>query len=464
MRKCTRIAVVMGTILVSLSGCEPPASPVEHSNASLSATQIPMRVFSTSPTLGMTLTSVTDPQSPKYGALGIFTDKVAEYTHGAVAFSPTQWNANSGKSVIEQVGISGDGRDAAYDNGGALNPVWGFMYNSLPFGLDFERMVTFLYERGGLALAQSLVDKKGLNVKVLPVVGSEPQGSGYLKHPVGKVYCNGEADCKKESSIGLAGICQAGWTWRYLPPAQSILDGACDQMVTDGEIASKSIHFVSSVPGTTVVGAVQQGSVTAFEFATALDDADPATGFFPDPPSAGPITQAYQNPGHKGLRFYHTPSWHQPFYLGWVLINKSAVWDGLSSDVQFAIEQASKDALLESFGKSGSVQCDALKRMFTANDDQVQLDTLGNPMLVAGKPVSADLKWSEWPKDAIDRLQAATTAYLESLKGGASPTVDQQDFATVIGSLRAFMADIHYKWKPNKFEYPAKACPQPMPL
>jgi hypothetical protein len=49
---------------------------------------------------------------------------------------------------------------------------------------------------GVLRLRQSLVDQKGLNVKVLPVVGSEPLGSGYLKHPVGKMYCNGEADCK----------------------------------------------------------------------------------------------------------------------------------------------------------------------------------------------------------------------------------------------------------------------------
>jgi TRAP-type mannitol/chloroaromatic compound transport system substrate-binding protein len=423
-----------------------------------------MRVFSASPTLGMTATSVTDPQDPKYGALKIFTDKVSEYTDGAVAFSPTQWNADSGKTVIQQVGVNDDGRDAAYDNGSALNPTWGFVYNSLPFGLDFERMVTFLYERGGLALAQSLVDAKGLNVKVLPVVGSEPQGSGYLKHPVGKVYCNGESDCKKESAIGLAGLCQAGWTWRYLPPAQYILDGACDRLVTEGVIPQKHITFISSIPGVTVVGAVQQGAVTAFEFATALDDGDPATGFFPNPPSEGPITQQYQNPGHKGLRFYHTPSWHQPFYLGWVMINQSSVWNALASSTQAAIELASKDALLESFQKSGSVQCDALRRMFAANDGQVQLDTNGNPILVDGKAVSADMKWSEWPKDAIERLQTSTDAYLESLKGGATPTVDQQDFATVIGSLRAFMADINYKWKPNEFEYPDKACPQPMPL
>lgn len=470
MRKCVQVVVanptipIIGALVVWLSGCDVAPSTIERSTVPLSSTQISMRVFSASPTLGMTANSVTDPHSASYGALGIFAEKVADYTGGAVAFSPTQWNTDAGRSVIEQVGVCGDGRDAAYDNGAVLNPVWGFIYNSLPFGLDFGRMVTFLYQRGGLALAQSLVDKKGLNVKVLPVVASDPQGSGYLKHPVGKVYCNGEADCKKESAIGLAGVCQAGWTWRYLPPAQYILDQACDQLMAEGVMPSKDIHFVSSVPGMTVLGAVQRGAVTAFEFATALDDADPATGFFPTPPSEGAITQQYQNPGHRGLRFYHTPSWHQPFYLGWVLINKSAVWDVLTSDVQAAIERASKDALLESFATSDSVQCDAMKRIFTANDGQVQLSASGDPLLVDGAAVSADMKWAEWPKDALERLQASTDVYLESLKGGASPTVDQQDFATVIDSLRAFMADIHYKWKPNDFEYPAKACPQPMPL
>jgi hypothetical protein len=146
------------------------------------------------------------------------------------------------------------------------------------------------------------------------------------------------------------------------------------------------------------------------------------------------------------------------------MINKSSVWNALASSTQAAIEMASKDALLESFQKSGSVQCDALRSMFTAIDGQVRLDTNGNPILVDGKVISADMKWSEWPKDAIDRLQASTAAYLQSLKSGATPTVDQQDFATVIGSLRACVADIHYKWKPNKFEYPDKAWPQPMPL
>jgi TRAP-type mannitol/chloroaromatic compound transport system substrate-binding protein len=463
MNKDWSIVFLSGLVSVSWLGCE-RGSSIESSSLSLTAMEIPMRVFSASPTLGMTLTSSTDPAVPNYGALKVFADKAASYSNGAVSFSPVQWPLDSGKTVIQQVGMSGDNRDAAYDNGGALNPVWGFIYNSLPFGLDFEHMFAFLYERGGLALAQSLVDAKGLNVKVLPVVASEPQGSGFFKHPVGKVFCNGEADCKAESSIGLEGVCTAGWTWRYLPPAQYILDVACNQLIAEGKIPGKSIAFVSSVPGMTVLGAVQSGAVTAFEFATALDDADPVSGFFPTAPASGPIVQAYQNPGHKGLRFYHTPSWHQPFYLGWIMINKSAVWDTFAPEVQAAVEQAAHDALLESYEKSGSVQCDALGRMFSANDGQVQLNPDGSELLVGGQTRSADLKWSEWPKAALTRLRAATDAYLESLKGGATPSVDQQAYRDVLGAIRAYMDDIHYTWKANKFEYPDKACPQPMPL
>lgn len=456
---------VVGLGLVGLIvGCGAQTPGIERYQAALSSTDIPMRVFSTSPTLGAKADSVTDPTSPKYGALKVFMDNVAAYTGGAVTFSLTQWNADSGKTVVQQVGIGGDARDAAYDNGSALNAVWGFIYNSVPFGLSFDRMVEFLYERGGLVLAQSLLDGKGLNVKVLPVVGSEPQGSGFFKHPIGKVYCNGEADCHQETAIGLEGLCQSGWTWRYLPPAQYIVDRACDQLVAEGAIPSKRIRFVASIPGMSVLGAVQQGAVTAFEYATALDDYDPTSGFFPVLPTSGPILAASQNPGHKGLRFYHTPSWHQPFYVGWVMVNKSAVWNTLDAATQAAIERAAKDALVDSYTRSGAVQCDALTKMLEHNNGQTQLDQDGNSIMVDGNPVSADMKWSEWPKDALDRLQAATDAYLESLKGGAAPTPDQVDYATVIGALRSYMDDIHYRWKPNKFEYPQKACPQPMPL
>jgi len=220
MRKNTWHIIGCGSAAALILGCgSPKTTALESESTKLvkATTPIPMWVFSASPSLGARSGSVSDRKDPNYSALMVFMDKVAEYTNGTVTFSQTTWTSANG--VIKQVGINGDGMDTAYDSGTALNSTWGFVFNSAtPFGLDFEAMVPFPYEEGGLALAQALVDEKGLNVKLLPVVGSPPQMSGYFKHPVGEADCKGEAECKAETPIGLEGLCQGGWTWRYLPP------------------------------------------------------------------------------------------------------------------------------------------------------------------------------------------------------------------------------------------------------
>jgi hypothetical protein len=428
-------------------------------------TTIPLRVFSTSPSLGAKSTSVSDHNSPNYSALAVFFDKVKKHTRHDVAFQIASWSASTSTSIIQQVGINNDAgeggvaRDAAYDSGTALNPVWGFMYNSIPFGPDFDLVMRFLYEEGGLDLAQSLVDARNLNVKVLPVVGSPAQGSGYFKAPIGGVQCEGDSDCLRQKSIGLQGLCQAGWTFRYLPPAQNVIDSACDQLVKERIIPAKSIKFISSIPGKTVLGAVQQGDVTAFEFATPLDDYDPPTagsGFFPAlaSPLAGRVEPAAsQNPGHKGLRFAHFASWHQPYYVGWLMLNKTEVWNKLSHSNRRAIEHAAKEALEESYWYSKSLQCKALKKILDHNDHEAQLDADGKPIVVSGKPVSADMKLSEWPSDALARLKKATDEYLESVKGSSTPSADQKDYAQVLRAYQSFIKKTGYKWDPKHFDY-----------
>ncbi|HEX7505871.1 MAG TPA: hypothetical protein VF550_03805 [Polyangia bacterium] len=429
---------------------------MESASLALSPITIPMRVFSASPSLGAKASSVSDRKDPNYGALMVFIDKVAAYTGNAVNFSMTSWAATAPNTVIQQVGIDGDGRDAAYDSGTSLNPVWGFVFNSsIPFGLSFDRMVEFLYDDGGLALAQSLVDARGLNVKLLPVVGSTPQTSGYFKHPIGDAKCQSDSDCKRETPIGLEGLCQAGWVWRYLPPAQNVLDGACAQLVSEGVIPSKNISFVASIAGQSVLRSVQLGAITAFEFATALDDYDPppaGTGFFPPLSTENPVPSTSQNPGHRGLRFAHFPSWHQPFFIGWLMVNKTSVWNNLAPESQVAIEQAAKDALAESQSSSKSLQCKALKNILQHNDGQVQLQLNGTPLVVNGKTVSADIKLAEWPDAALDRLKTATDVYLELLKGGTSPTPDQLEYRTVIAAHRSYMQQINYVWDPLHFD------------
>jgi TRAP-type mannitol/chloroaromatic compound transport system substrate-binding protein len=411
--------------------------------------QIAMRSFSANPSVGGSATSVGDIASPSYGALAIFMEKAAAYTQGSVSFSIVNWAPTAPNTVIEQVGIQGDGRDAAYDTGGALNPIWGLFYLSMaPFHLGYEQTLDWLYEGGGLDLAQSLIDARELNVKIIPVLSSNPQIAGHFKAPIGGARCDGEPACEQTEAIGLAGLCTAGWTLRFLPPGQDILDRACDAMVADGSIAAKNLGFVNAISGLSNLAAIQSGLVTGFEQATPMDD---RVLFFPELGPA-PIVQAQQNPGHKGLRFLHFPSWHQPFLLGFVLLEQSTLWNSLTGRQQRALERAGRDALRESFETSESVQCERLSQLLAFNDDQVQLDPEGAPILDEnGEPIPADLHVARYGRPALNRLREATEAYLESLRGAAEPSADELEFRQVYDSILDYERRIRFRWRAPRF-------------
>lgn len=425
------------------------AGPPSEAPSAIPDIHIAMRSFSPNPTVGGGPSSVSDVNSPNYGAIKIFMDKAAAYTNDQVTFSVASWNPTAPNTVIEQVGIDGDLRDAAYDTGGALNPTWGLFYLSMaPFHLSYRETLDWLYDAGGLALAQSLIDARNLNVKIIPILSSPPQTAGHFKAPIGSAACEGEPACENTAGIGMAGLCTSGWTLRFLPPGQVIMDRACDAMVADGTIPAKNLSFVNAISGLSNLAAIQSGAVTGFEQATALDD---LSLFYPEPGPA-PVTQALQNPGHKGLRFLHFPSWHQPFLLGFVLLNRAAVWDTLTPSQQRALERAGREAVRESFETSESVECDSLSELLGFNDGQVQLDSSGNPLLGAdGEPIPADLHVSTYGRDAIRRLQDSTATYLESLRGGANPTQEQLEYRQIYDSILAYEESIRFRWKPTKF-------------
>lgn len=410
---------------------------------------IPMRSFSPNPSVGGSETSVSDVDSPNYGAIKIFMEKAAAYTNNGVKFSIASWSPTAPNTVIQQVGISNDSRDAAYDTGGALNPTWGLFYLSMaPFHLNYRQTLDWLYDGGGLDLAQSLLDARNLNVKIIPVLSSNPQIAGHFKAPIGRAKCEGESACENTAPVGMAGLCTSGWTLRYLPPGQFILDGACDAMVADGSIPAKNLTFVNAISGLSNLAAIQSGAVTGFEQATPMDD---LALFYPDPGPA-PVPQSLQNPGHKGLRFVHFPSWHQPFLLGFVLLNKTTVWNTLTRKQQRALERAGRDSVGDTFETSESVQCERLRALLAFNDGQVQLDAAGNPILDAnGQPIPADVHVSDYGRPALARLQDSTAAYLESLRGGVNPTQEQLDYGQIYDSILAYEHRIHFRWKPTKF-------------
>jgi len=149
-------------------------------------------------------------------------------------------------NIVAAVGAGGPlaggkGFDAAYISGSTLNKAWGFIYNSgVPFGPNFDEFLGFIYGKNiddglttGLDFLQTIFDKRKKNVVAIPIAGSCHQGSGYFMKPVG--------DAGSTAGIGLKGLCQEKWTFRYLPPAQYVLDRACDNLVKDGVIPKKNI-------------------------------------------------------------------------------------------------------------------------------------------------------------------------------------------------------------------------------
>lgn len=453
--------------------------------------------YSGSPTIGRGKGTSTDPRNPGYGAMTIFIQKVMDHTdeHGpdALPFGQKvifEQNQSIGREVNAlRAGVQFANTNAVPPARTFSDPSWGFIYNSVPFGMNFEQTLGFLYDAqssgpggNGIELAQAILDSRGGTQIVFPVVGSTMQGSGYFPRPIGKPDCNvGDTDCENQGNgIGLAGLCTSGWRIRYLSPPQDIVDRACDILVTRGVIPSKTLTFYPAVGGQSVLLPMQRRTMQGFEFVNPFDDlvdffplknanptdplGDPDAGnldcspalAFPIPP--GTLTNCTQNIGQIGARYAHHPSWHQPFLLSWMHVDKAA-WNSLNTAQKAAILRASKDSVIESYNAAESVECRKLKDMLDFNDGISQRNLDGTVLLVAGNPVSADITMARWPEDALKVLREARDDYLSSLEGPSDSnkkTNDQKDFSSILKlwTQYAASAGATNKFDPGKF--PAK--------
>ena len=331
------------------------------------------------------------------------------------------------KSVLAAVGAGGPlaggtGLDAAYISGSDLDPAWGFIYNSgIPFGPTFDEFSGFLYGRSvdggaesGLELLQQILDRNGRNAVAIPIVGGTQQASGYFMLPVG----SGGAT----PGIGLAGLCGQNWTFRYLPPAQYVLDRACDDLVAAGVVPKKNIRFVSAVAGGgSLVKAVADGQLQAFEFASPLDDVSQLFGL----PEG--------NPGTVGTRFVHFPAWHQQFLVTYLIVNKKA-WSALSPAQQTLFQVVARDHVLLSYAENLRQQGPKLKEILAAN---------------AGDPDEKKrLVLVTWPESDLRLLQAATIRFLNART--SDPAIgeqDRKDYARILDALRAYVSANNGYWK-----------------
>lgn len=389
---------------------------------SASALEISFRSFSGSAAIG--------PPADEYAAKLLSVSTTVLGKAGEVKFAkhkPTPAIPKEFKDIVAAVEaggplVGGKGFDAAYISGSDLNPAWGFIYNSgVPFGPEFDEFLGFLYGKSiddgaasGLDQLQQLLDKSGKNIVAFPIVGSPQQGSGYFMLPVGSVGST--------AGIGLAGLCQQNWTFRYLPPAQYVLDRACDNLVAGGVIPKKNIKFITAIAGGgSLVKAVADGQLHAYEFATPLDDVSQLFGL-----SEG-------NPGTVGTRYLHFPGWHQQFLITYMIINKN-VWNKLSPAQQALVLTVARDHVVSSYGENLRQQGSKLKQILTANDGD--------------KIVENDLVPVQWPQSDLTLLRDATIQFLNARASDAALSEqDRKDYGRILESLRKYVSSNNGYWK-----------------
>ena len=341
--------------------------------------------------------------------------------------TPTPAIPKEFNSILAAVGaggllVGGTGFDAAYISGSDLDPTWGFIYNSgIPFGPNFDEFAGFLYGRSvdnsaatGLDLLQQTLEKSGRNVVALPIVGSSQQGSGYFMLPVG--------DAGPTKGIGLAGLCQQSWTFRYLPPAQYVLDRACDNLVAAGVVPKKNIKFITALAGGgSLVKAVADGQLQAYEFATPLDDVSQLFGL----PEG--------NPGTVGTRYVHFPGWHQQFLVTYMIVNRK-VWSALSPAQQTLVQSVARDHVLSSYAENLRQQGAKLKEILTANDRDA--DAKKHLVLV------------QWPQGDLALLKDATIQFLNARVSDVRiPEPDRKNYAGILEALRTYVSGNNGYWK-----------------
>lgn len=386
------------------------------------ALEISFRSFSGSASMG--------PCADEYAAKLAAISEITLGKEGQVKFSkykPTPAVPKDFKNIAAAVAAGGPlaggtGFDAAYISGSEINPAWGFMYNScVPFGPNFDEFIGFLYGKSvddgahtGLELLQRILDKGGKNIVAVPIVGSSQQCSGYFMLPL--------SDTGSTKGIGLAGLCQQTWTFRYLPPAQFVLDRACDNLVARGAIPKKNIKFITALAGGgSLVKAVADGQIQAYEFATPLDDVSQLFGL----PEG--------NPGTVGTRYLHFPGWHQQFLITYMIINKT-VWNKLNPAQQALVMSVGRDHVLSSYGENLAQQGEKLKQILTANDKD------GN--------AENDLVLVQWPESDLALLRDATIQFLNAQASDAKLSEqDKKDYTDILEALRKYVSSNNGYWK-----------------
>lgn len=310
-------------------------------------------------------------------------------------------------------------------------PFGELLVAALPFGLEPDEFIGWLYRGGGLALQQELYDEAfEQNLVVLPVGVTSTQGGGWfptpLPDPTSKAGLDGES--------AMRDLCQRGWIVRWPQPGADVWRRACAEVgvatqwlgeQTRCQIAAdpcptddnpvvnlpESLSFGGFVPGGLPQNLVRHGQIDAWELNLPLTDAlmmKHALGF-----GGQPTEDVDLSPVIERAPYYYGGTWHQPLSYIELIINRS-IWDQLSETQQTLLRIAAKAATL-----------DALSAGMAAQDEGIRILQSQGAVI------------DRWPEPLLARLRTASEAYLDE-KAAVRQRANDDAYARVLTSMRRY--------------------------
>jgi TRAP-type mannitol/chloroaromatic compound transport system substrate-binding protein len=209
--------------------------------------------------------------------------------------------------------------DAAWSTAGYLagtDMAFNF-FTAVPFGPDAPEYLAWMYEGGGLELADEMFAEH--NVKFVPCLVLSPEASGWFRKEITSL------DELKGMKIRFFGL------------GARVLDklGSATQLLAGGDIFQ----------------ALQLGTIDATEFSNPV--IDEGFGFF------------------QVAKYYYFPGWHQPSSISGLFINLEN-WKGLSDQHQAMIEVTCGDMVRQVLARSEAEQSPAMQRMRDKHDVKIK--------------------------------------------------------------------------------------------
>lgn len=206
-------------------------------------------------------------------------------------------------------------------------------FTTVPFGMNTQGMMAWLYHGDGMKLWREVYAPFGL--VALPMGNTGVQMTGWFRKPIESVN---DLNGLKMRIPGLA-----------------------------GKVYSELGVNVRLLPGGEIFPALERGVIDAAEF-------------------VGPF-QDRRLGLHRAAKFYYTTGWHEPTNVTELLINKKA-WDKLPKDLQMMVECCAQACVTDSLAWSESVNAEALEDL--VKNHGVKAQPLPEPVVKRLKEATLD--------------------------------------------------------------------------